>query len=78
MILVYNASGTLTDRFLNGPGANSALADENASGTVSWLLADNEGTSHGTMLGSNRMELCYLHVSSNGRIASCVELTKQQ
>jgi hypothetical protein len=24
------------------------------------------------------MELCYLHVSSASRIASCLELTKQQ
>ena len=31
MILVYNGSGTLTDRLLNGPGANNALADENGS-----------------------------------------------
>jgi RHS repeat-associated protein len=44
IVLVYNGSGTLTDRILNGPGANNALADENGSGTVSWLLADNEGT----------------------------------
>src|SRR4029077_14533938 len=44
IVLVYDGSGTLTDRLLNGPGANNALADENGSGTVSWLLADNEGT----------------------------------
>jgi hypothetical protein len=42
------------------------------------LLADDEGYTHGTMLAPNRMELCYLHVSSAARIASCVELTKQQ
>src|SRR5207237_195561 len=42
--LIYNGSGTLTDRILNGPAANNALADENGSGTVSWLLPDNEGT----------------------------------
>ena len=42
------------------------------------LLADDEGYTHGIMLGPNRMELCYLHVSSTARIASCVELTKQQ
>ena len=41
------------------------------------LLADDEGYTHGTMLAPNRMELCYLHVSSASRIASCVELTKQ-
>jgi hypothetical protein len=42
------------------------------------LLADDEGYTHGTMLAATRMELCYLHVSSATRIASCVELTKQQ
>jgi hypothetical protein len=42
------------------------------------LLADDEGYTHGTMLAPNRMELCYLHVSSASRIASCLELTKQQ
>jgi RHS repeat-associated protein len=44
VILVYNGTGTLTDRMLNGPGANNALADENGSGTVSWFLKDREGT----------------------------------
>lgn len=41
------------------------------------LLADDEGYTHGTMLAPNRMELCYLHVSTAARIASCTELTKQ-
>jgi hypothetical protein len=30
------------------------------------------------MLAPNRMELCHLHVSPTGRVASCLELTKQQ
>src|SRR5216684_4610363 len=41
------------------------------------FLADDEGYTNGTLLAPNRMELCYLHVSSISRIASCVELTKQ-
>jgi hypothetical protein len=41
------------------------------------LLADDEGYTHGIMLAPNRMELCYLHVSSAARVASCAELTKQ-
>jgi hypothetical protein len=45
------------------------------NGTI--FLADNEGHSNGTMLSSDRLELCYLHISSAARIASCVELTKQ-
>ena len=46
VVLVYNGSGTLTDRMLNGPGANNALADENGSGTVSWFLKDRQGTTN--------------------------------
>jgi hypothetical protein len=41
------------------------------------LMVDDDGYGHGTMLAPNRMELCYLQVSSTARIASCVELTKQ-
>ena len=48
------------------------------SRTGSILLADDEGYTQGTILAPNRMELCYLYVSSAARIASCVELTKQQ
>jgi hypothetical protein len=42
------------------------------------LLADDEGYTHGTMLGPDRMELCYLHVSTASRIASCTELARQR
>jgi hypothetical protein len=45
------------------------------NGTI--FLADDEGYTNGTVLAPNRMELCYLHVSSAARVASCVELTKQ-
>jgi hypothetical protein len=41
------------------------------------FLADDEGYTNGTLLAPNRMELCYLHVSSLSRVASCTELTKQ-
>jgi hypothetical protein len=47
------------------------------SRTGTFFLADDEGYTTGTMLAPNRMELCYLHVSSISRIASCAELTKQ-
>ncbi len=46
------------------------------TGTI--FLADSEGYSDGTMLASNRIELCYLRSSPATKIASCVELTKQQ
>jgi hypothetical protein len=44
-------------------------------GTI--FMADDEGYTNGTLLAPNRMELCYLHVSSAARVASCAELTKQ-
>src|SRR5579872_2340478 len=40
VILVCNVSGALTDRLLNGPDMNLALADENGSGTC-FVLPEN-------------------------------------
>jgi hypothetical protein len=51
------------------------IAVVSRSGTI--LLADDDGYTLGTMLAPNRMELCHLHVSPTGRIASCLELTRQ-
>lgn len=49
-VLVYNGSGTLTDRLLvvppSGGSEHNTLADENGSGTVSWFLKDREGTTN--------------------------------
>jgi hypothetical protein len=42
------------------------------------LLADDDGYTYGTLFAPNRMELCHLHVSPAARIASCLDLTKQQ
>ncbi len=62
--------------FSSARSSEQVVAVISRSGTI--LLADDEGYTNGTMLAPNRMELCYLHVSSVSRIASCVELTKQQ
>ena len=40
-------------------------------------LVDDNGTSEGTMLAPNRMDLCYLMRLPATRLASCTELTKQ-
>ena len=56
--------------------SETVIAVISRSGTI--FLADDDGYTTGTMLGSNRMELCYLHLSPASRIASCTELTKQQ
>jgi hypothetical protein len=62
--------------FSSARRTSQIIAVISQNGTI--FLADNEGHSTGTMLASNRMELCYLHISSAARIASCVVLTKQQ
>jgi RHS repeat-associated protein len=43
LLMVINGSGTITDRYLFGPGSNQVLAD-NASGGTTWMLADQQGT----------------------------------
>src|SRR5262245_28531673 len=41
------------------------------------FLVDDDGYTVGTMLGPNRMELCYMHLSQTTRLASCSEMIKQ-
>src|SRR5215813_14773355 len=62
--------------FSSPRSTEQVIAVISRNGTI--FLADDEGYTNGTLLAPNRMELCYLHVSSVSRIASCVELTKQQ
>jgi hypothetical protein len=62
--------------FSSARSSEKIVAVISRNGTI--LLVDDEGYTYGTMLAPNRMELCYLHVSSASRIASCTELTKQQ
>ena len=45
------------------------------NGTI--LLVDSDGYSIGTVLGPNRLEMCYLQIAAHGRVASCTEMTKQ-
>ncbi|HXO91678.1 MAG TPA: hypothetical protein VN849_12905 [Stellaceae bacterium] len=41
------------------------------------LAVDTDGYASGTLLGTNRLEICYLQIASYGRVASCTEMTKQ-
>jgi hypothetical protein len=41
------------------------------------LMADDDGYTLGSVLAPNRIELCYLKMGQNARVASCTELTKQ-
>jgi hypothetical protein len=40
-------------------------------------MVDDDGYDVATMLTPDRMEICYLHLSSRSRIASCTELSRQ-
>jgi hypothetical protein len=65
------ASGT----FSSPRSSEKVIAVISRGGTI--FMADDEGYTAGRMLAPDRLELCYLHVSSASRIASCAELTKQ-
>ena len=41
------------------------------------LLVDDDGYTVSSILGPNRLELCYMHQSQATRLASCAEMTKQ-
>ena len=41
------------------------------------LMADDDGYTSGSILAPNRIELCYLRMGKDARVASCTELTKQ-
>jgi RHS repeat-associated protein len=49
-VLVFNSAGSVTNRYLQGPGVDQVLADEQVSSasqtpnTVLWALSDNQGT----------------------------------
>jgi RHS repeat-associated protein len=44
VVLVFDDTGSLTNRYLHGPAVDQILADEDALGEVLWPLADNLGT----------------------------------
>ncbi len=45
------------------------------NGTI--LLVDTDGYAMGTLLGPNRLEVCYLQIAAHGRVASCTEMNRQ-
>jgi hypothetical protein len=45
--------------------------------TSTIYMVDDDGYDTGTLLAPNRMEICYRHLSSAARVASCTEFTRQ-
>ena len=44
VVLVFDNSNTLQDRYLHGPAIDQVFADEDAMGEILWSLADHQGT----------------------------------
>ena len=44
VVLVFDISNTLQDRYLHGPAIDQVFADEDAMGEILWSLADHQGT----------------------------------
>src|SRR5215208_1666489 len=63
-------------KFSSARSSETVIGVISRSGTI--VLVDDDGYTAGSMLAPNQMELCYLHLSAAARVASCVELTKQQ
>ena len=61
--------------FLSARHSETVIAVISRSGTI--YMVDDDGYDVATMLTPDRMEICYLHLSSGSRIASCTELSRQ-
>lgn len=76
MVLAFDGSGNLTDRFLNGPAVDQILADENyssptaspsAAGNTLWMLTDNQGTVR-DIVDSSGTDVDHLTYDSFGKL----------
>lgn len=61
--------------FSSANHSETIIAVISRSGTI--YMVDDDGYDVATLLSPDRMEICYLHVSSGSRIASCTELARQ-
>jgi len=61
--------------FSSARHSETVIAVISRSGAI--YMVDDDGYDVGTMLTPDRIEICYLHLSSASRIASCTELTRQ-
>ena len=63
------------DTFSSARGNDSIIAVVSRTDTI--LMVDDDGYTVGKLLAPNRMELCYMRLSPDARVASCTEMTKQ-
>ena len=62
-------------KFSSPRSTDSIIGVISRSGAIHFV--DPKGYTTGTLLGPDRLEMCYLQIASYGRVASCTELTKQ-
>ena len=61
--------------FSSARGNDPIIAVVSRTDTI--VLVDDDGYTVGKLLAPNRMELCYMRLSPDARVASCTEMTKQ-
>jgi hypothetical protein len=61
--------------FSSARHSETVIAVISRSGTI--YMVDDDGYDVATLLAPDRMEICYLHLSTASRIASCTELSRQ-
>lgn len=65
----------ISGTFSSAKHKETVVAVISRAGSV--YMVDDDGYSIGTLLSSNRLELCYMKRGPNGSVASCTEMTKQ-
>ena len=62
-------------KFSSGHSTETIIGIISRNGAI--YIVDDDGYDVGAILAPNRIELCYLHLSTNSRVVSCTELIKQ-
>lgn len=75
-LTVEQQAGSRFQGIFSSARANDAFVAV-ISRTGAIYLVDDDGYTIGTLFAPNRLELCYMHLTPNSRIASCTEFLKQ-
>jgi RHS repeat-associated protein len=67
ILFVFDGEGNLKARYLQGPGIDNTLAQEDGQGNVTWLLPDDQGTIR-DVIGNDGVVLDHLTYDSFGNI----------
>jgi hypothetical protein len=76
MVIDKQDGRRFSGKFSSARGTETVIAVISRSGQI--LLIDDDGYSIGTMLGPDKVDLCYMQQNPGMRVASCTELTRQK